>query len=427
MAVQSLPLQVHQAMSFSSPLVPYPLSRIVADFPILSQTVHGKRLAYLDNGATTQKPSVVIERMHQFYSQEYGTVRRGVYALSAKATQAFEQVRQQVAQFIHAPSPDQVIFTKGTTEAINLVASTFGRQRVTAGKQVLISGMEHHANIVPWQQLCLQQGATLKVIPVTDAGELDMVAFEQLLTADTALVAVAHVSNVLGTVNPVETIIQKAHALGVPVLVDGAQAAPHIPVDVQALDCDFYTFSGHKVYGPSGVGVLYGKMDHLKAMPPYQFGGDMIDTVTFEQTTFAQPPQKFEAGTPPIAEVIGLGEAIHYIQALGLPAIAQHEHTLYQHAVDCLTAEFPDVTIIGTAPGKAAVLAFVMEGVHPHDIGTLLDAEGVAIRAGHHCAQPLMQRFNQPATARASFGLYNTPQDVDQFIRALKTVRQLFG
>ena len=427
MAVQFIPPQVQQTMAFTSPLTPYPLTRVLADFPILQQKVNGKRLAYLDNGATTQKPHCVIDRMTKFYSEEYGTVRRGVYALSAKATQAFESVRQQVARFINAPDADQIVFTKGTTDAINLVASTFGRQRVTAGKQVLITAMEHHANIVPWQQLCAAQGATLTVVPITDAGELDMDAFTRLLTPDTAMVAVMHVSNVLGTVNPVAQIIQQAHALGVPVLVDGAQATAHMPVDVQALDADFYVFSSHKLYGPTGVGVLYGKMAHLKAMPPYQFGGDMIETVTFEHTTFNQPPQKFEAGTPAIAEVIGLGEALRYISDLGLNAIAQHEHALYQQAVTRIQTELPEITLIGTVPGKAAVLSFVMEGVHPHDIGTLLDGEGVAIRAGHHCAQPLMQRYNQPATARASFGLYNTVQDVDQFISALHTVKKLFG
>jgi cysteine desulfurase / selenocysteine lyase len=405
----------------------YPLTRILTDFPILSETVNGKRLAYLDNGATTQKPQVMIDRMQQFYMHEYGTVRRGVYQLSAHATAQFEGVRKQVAQFINAPTANHIIFTKGTTEAINLVAATFGRQRVRAGSTVVITAMEHHANIVPWQQLCLQQGATLHVIPISDVGELDMDVADRLLTPQTAILALTHVSNVLGTVNPVETLVARAHDRGIPVLLDGAQAAPHLSVDVQALDCDFYTFSGHKVYGPSGIGVLYGKMDHLTAMPPYQFGGDMIETVSFEHTTFNQPPHKFEAGTPPIAEVIGLGASLAYLTALGLPAIAAHEHDLLTYTVNRLQAECPDITLIGTAPNKAAVLSFVMDGVHPHDIGSLLDGAGVAVRAGHHCAQPLMERYQQPATARASFGLYNTRQDVDQFIDALHTVRRLFG
>jgi cysteine desulfurase / selenocysteine lyase len=406
----------------------YPIDAVVKDFPVLQQTVYGKRLAYLDNGATTQKPQQVIDSMRQFYEQDYATVRRGVYQLSARATQAFEGVRKQVARFINAPSPNQVVFTKGTTEAINLVANTFGMQHVTQGSTVLVTGMEHHANMIPWQQLALRQNATLQVVPVLDDGQLDMVALDALLTPQTALLAVTHISNVLGTVNPIKAIVAKAHALGVPVLVDGAQAAPHMVIDVQDLNCDFYVFSGHKVYGPSGVGVLFGKAQHLNSMPPYQFGGDMVDTVTFEETTFAAPPHKFEAGTPPIAEVIGLGAALTYVTQLGLPVIAAHEHALFTLAMAQLQQHLgDDITFIGTAPGKTSVISFVLPYAHPHDIGTVLDHEGVAIRAGHHCAQPLMQRFNQPATARASFGLYNTEADVMQLIEGLKRVRALFA
>jgi cysteine desulfurase / selenocysteine lyase len=410
----------------------YPLDRIVAEFPVLRQlTRNQKRLAYLDNGATTQKPQCVIDSMRIMYETAYGTVRRGVYQLSAEATAAFEGVRSQVATFINAPlehnAPNSIVFTKGTTEAINLVASTFGRQHAKPGKNILITAMEHHANLVPWQQLCLQTGAKLHVLPITDTGELDLTQLYGLLTEDTVLFALTHISNVLGTINPLEQLIPLAHAKGVPVLVDGAQAAPHTVIDVQALDCDFYVFSGHKVYGPSGVGVLYGKAKHLNAMPPYQFGGDMVETVTFEHTTFNAPPSRFEAGTPPIVEVIGLGAALTYITDLGLPAIAAHEHALYQQAATALNEHFPSVHIIGQAPHKAAVLSFVMDDVHPHDIGSLLDDDGVAIRAGHHCAQPLMQRFGQPAMARASFGVYNTTADVEQFITALQRVQKLFA
>lgn len=404
----------------------FPVETIRKDFPVLHQEFYGRPLVYLDNAATTQKPNAVIDRMTRFYREEYGTVRRGVYALSEKATQAYEQARAHIARFINAPLSCEVILTKGTTEAINLVATSFGRPFVGAGDEVLISAIEHHANIVPWQQLCLEKGATLKVIPVNDAGELDMDAYVRLLSDKTKIVAVNHVSNALGTVNPIKFIIDKAHEQGIPVLIDGAQGISHIPVDVQALGCDFYAFSGHKLYGPSGIGVLYGRMKHLEAMTPYQFGGEMIESVTFEKTTFAKPPRKFEAGTPPIAEVIGLGEAVDYLSKIGMDAINTYENELLEYATERVAA-IPSVRIIGTAENKASVLSFAIEGVHPHDIGTVLDREGIAIRAGHHCAQPVMDRFQVPATARASFAFYNRIDEVDRLVEGIETVIKVFG
>jgi cysteine desulfurase/selenocysteine lyase len=410
----------------TSPLSAAEARKLREDFPVLKQLVYGKPLVYLDNAATTQKPQVVIDRITDYFSHENGTVRRGVYKLSEQSTLAFDEARRKVARLINAESPSECIFVRGTTEAINLVAATFGRTNLQAGDEVMISAIEHHANIVPWQQVCAEKGAVLKVIPVNEAGELDLQAFEQLLSERTKVVAIVHISNALGTVNPVKTIIDKAHAMGIPVLVDGAQSAPHMPIDVQALDCDFYAFSGHKLYGPTGVGVLYGKMKHLEAMPPYQCGGDMIQSVTFEKTTFAKPPNKFEAGTPAIAEVIGLGAAIDYLEGIGLARIGAYEHELLAYATARMS-EIPEVRIIGTAKDKAGILSFTVEGAHPHDIGTILDREGVAIRAGHHCAQPVMERYGVPATARASFSFYNTTEDIDRLVDAVRVVINLFG
>jgi len=400
--------------------------KLRADFPVLSQQVYGKPLVYLDNAATTQKPQVVIDRITDYYSHENGTVRRGVYKLSEQSTLAFDESRRKVARLLNASSPAEVIFTRGTTEAINLVASSYGRAFIGAGDEIIVSAIEHHANIVPWQQLCLEKGAILKVIPVNDDGELIQDAYEALLSERTKLVAIGHVSNALGTVNPVKAMIEKAHAVGAVVLVDGAQSTPHMAVDVQDLDCDFFAFSGHKLYGPTGVGVLYGKMKHLEAMPPYQCGGDMIHSVSFEKTVFAKPPAKFEAGTPAIAEVIALGSAIDYLQAIGLERIGAYEHELLQYATERIS-EIPEVRLIGIAREKAGILSFTIKGAHPHDIGTILDREGIAVRAGHHCAQPVMERFHVPATARASFSFYNTKEDVDALILAICVVIQLFS
>lgn len=410
----------------TAPLSHQEALRLRADFPVLDQLVYGKPLVYLDNAATTQKPKAVIERIANYYAHENGTVRRGVYKLSEQSTKDFDATRRKVAELLNANSPSEIIFTRGTTEAINLVASTYGRKFIKAGDEILISGLEHHANLVPWQQLCVEKDAKLQVIPVTDSGELDMEAFERLLTEKVKFVAIGHVSNALGTVNPVKTIIDQAHALGIPVLVDGAQSAPHMSVDVQALDCDFFAFSGHKLYGPTGIGVLYGKMAHLEAMPPYQFGGDMIHSVSFEKTIFAKPPAKFEAGTPAIAEVIALGTVIDYLTEIGLDRIGAYENELLSYATD-LMLEIPEVRLIGTARDKAGILSFVLKGAHPHDIGTILDREGIAVRAGHHCAQPVMERFGVPATARASFSFYNTREDVDALVKGVRKVIELFN
>ncbi len=401
------------------------IALIRQDFPVLSQRVHGHPLAYLDNAATTQKPMAVIQRMTDFYTQEYATVRRGVYSMSAQATQAYDAVRQQVAQFLNAGSPQEIVFTQGTTEAINLVAAGFVRPFLQPGDEIVISHLEHHSNIVPWQQVCLEKGAVLKVIPIDDTGTLLLEEYERLLTPKTRLVSVNHVSNALGTVNPIAQMIQMAHAKGIVVCIDGAQGVPHLPVDVQALDCDFYAFSGHKVYGPTGVGVLYGKRAHWDKMHPVQFGGDMIESVTFEKTTFAKPPHKFEAGTPPIVEVIGLGEALTYLQNLGWEAIHEVEQDLLKTATAKLV-HLEGLRIIGTAAEKEAVISFVFEDVHPHDVGTILDQHGLAVRAGHHCAQPLMERFAVPATTRVSFAFYNTHEEIDRLIEALQVVIQVF-
>ena len=404
----------------------FDVGRVREEFPALKQLVHGKPLVYLDNAATTQKPQLVIDAITRFYQEDCSNIHRGVHLLSERATKAYEDVRLAVQQFINAADPAEVIFVRGTTEAINLVAHSYGRTHVQAGDAVLISAMEHHSNIVPWQILCEERGARLRVVPMNGRGELLLDEYEKLLTPRTKLVAVSHVSNALGTVNPVRQIIAMAHEHGIPVLVDGAQAVPHLHVDVQELDCDFYAFSGHKMYGPTGVGVLYGKKRLLEAMPPYQGGGDMISSVTFEKTTYNRLPFKFEAGTPNIAGVIGLGAAIEYLGRIALERVAVHEHYLLAYATERISS-LPGVRLIGTAQEKAAVLSFVLEGVHPHDIGTVLDQEGIAVRTGHHCAQPVMQFFGVPATARASFALYNTEEEVDALMRGICKVQEIFA
>jgi cysteine desulfurase/selenocysteine lyase len=401
------------------------VGRIRKDFPVLDEPIHGKRLAYLDSAATSQKPRQVLDAIRRFYEHDNSNVHRGVHLLSERATRDYEAARDKVRDFIHAAHREEVVFTRGTTEAINLVANSFARPRLKKGDEILVTAMEHHSNIVPWQLACEATGATLKVVPITDDGELRMDEFARLLSAKTKLVAVGHVSNALGTVNPVEDIVRQAHAKGVPVLVDGAQAVPHMAVDVQALGCDFYAFSGHKMYGPTGIGVLYGRRELLEAMPPWQGGGDMIRSVSFEKTTYNDLPYKFEAGTPDIAGAIGLGAAVDYLQSIGLDAVAAHEHDLLDYATRQLTA-IPGVRVIGTARRKAGVLSFVIDGVHPHDIGSLVDRDGVAIRTGHHCAQPVMERFGVPATCRASFGLYNTVEDVDALVASLRKVVEMF-
>src|SRR5712691_4895840 len=406
--------------------VPLDIERLRADFPILRQRVRGKPLVYLDNAATSQKPHVVIDAVTRFYSSENANIHRGVHFLSERATLAYDAVREKVARFLNARSAREVVFTRGTTESINLVAQSFGRTLLRPGDEVLITGMEHHSNIVPWQLLCEQTGARLRAVPITGTGELDLAAFDRLLGERTRLVALVHVSNALGTINPVRELVVRAHARGVPVLVDGAQSAPHLGVDVQSLDCDFFACSGHKMFGPTGVGVLYGRESLLERMPPWQGGGDMIASVTLERSTWAPVPAKFEAGTPMIAEVIGLGAAIDYLHAVGLAGIAAWEHELLATATERVR-EIDGLRLVGTAREKASVLSFVMDGVHPHDIGTVLDDEGVAIRAGHHCAQPVMQHFGVPATARASFAVYNTHEEVDVLVRGLRRVRKVFG
>jgi cysteine desulfurase/selenocysteine lyase len=409
-----------------TPTTTLDVAAIRADFPILGESVHGKPLVYLDNAASTQKPTAVIEAMNHYYRHTNANVHRGVHTLSQRATTDFENARRKVQKFINAEKPEQIIVTRGTTESINLVAYSFGAKFIHEGDEILISYMEHHSNIVPWQMLCERTGAVLKVIPMTDAGELDMAAFETLLSERTKLVSVVHVSNALGTVNPVKTIIDKAHAVGAKVLIDGAQSVPHTAVDVQALDCDFFVFSGHKLYAPTGVGVLYGKKDLLQAMPPFQGGGDMIETVTFEKTTYNRLPYKFEAGTPAIAEVIGLGAAVDYLNAVGMDCIAAYEAELLAYATSVI-GQLDRVRLIGTASDKASVLSFVIEGIHPHDIGTILDHEGIAVRAGHHCAQPVMDRLQVPATARASFAFYNTRDEIDVLARGIQRVIEVLG
>ena len=404
----------------------FDVARIRAEFPILHQKVRGKPLAYLDNAATTQKPKAVIDALDHYYRADNANVHRGVHLLSERATAGYEGARVKIKEFLNARSHKEIIFVRGTTEAINLVASTFGRANVRAGDEVLITEMEHHSNIVPWQLLCEQVGAKLKVVPITDAGELEFDKFEQLLNERTRLVGVVHCSNALGTINPIKRIIERAHAVGAAVLVDGAQAVAHLAVDVQQLDCDFYAFSGHKLYGPTGIGVLYGKEKHLAAMPPYQGGGEMIKQVTFEKTVYNDLPYKFEAGTPNIAGAIGLGAAIDYVRQIGLDAIAAHERALLAYATD-IVSEIEGLRLVGTARDKAGILSFELQRIHPHDIGSILDHEGVAIRAGHHCAMPVMRRYCLPATARASLAMYNTREDIDALVRGIRRVKEVFS
>ena len=401
-------------------------ARVRADFPILDQKVHGKPLVFLDSAASAQKPRQVIDAMSRFYATDYANIHRGVYELSERATEAFEAAREKARSFLNAAEAREIVFVRGTTEAINLVAQTYGRRNVGPGDEVLITHMEHHSNIVPWQILCEEKQAVLKVVPIDDRGALMMDEFVKRLSPRTRIVAVTHVSNALGTVNPVGEIVRLAHARGVPVLVDGAQAVPHRRVDVRDLDCDFYAFSGHKVFGPSGIGVLYGKAALLEAMPAYQGGGEMILSVSFEKITYKEIPHKFEAGTPDITGAVGLGAALDYVSALDLDEVAAYEAELLADATEHIS-RIPGVRLIGTAEKKASVVSFVIEGVHPHDVGTILDQEGIAVRTGHHCAQPVMDRFGVPATVRASLALYNTKADVDALVKGLKRVREVFG
>ncbi|TDJ71380.1 MAG: cysteine desulfurase [Proteobacteria bacterium] len=404
----------------------FDVEKVRQDFPALHQEVRGKPLAYLDNGASAQKPKVVIDTISQLYAHDYANVHRGVHALAERSTKAFEATREKVRRFINARTTREIIFVRGTTEAINLVAQSYARNNLHKEDEIIITHMEHHSNIVPWQLVCEQTGALLRVVPINDSGELILEEFEKLLGPRTKLVALVHVSNALGTINPVRQIIKLAHAQNVPVLLDSAQAVPHLKVDVQQLDCDFYAFSGHKMYGPSGIGVLYGKEALLDAMPPYHGGGEMIKYVTFEKTEYNELPHKFEAGTPNIAGTIGLGAAIDYLTGLDFDAIAAHEHDLLDYATKA-ASEVPGLRIIGTAPEKVSILSFLLEGVHAHDIGTILDHEGIAVRAGHHCTMPLMRRFGVAATTRASFGLYNTREEVDALIAGIHKVKEVIG
>jgi cysteine desulfurase / selenocysteine lyase len=405
---------------------PFDVLRIREDFPILRTLVHGKPLVYLDNAATTQKPQAVLDALLRSYAHENANVHRGVHLLSERATEAFEGARTKVQRFLNAADPREIIFVRGATEAINLVAQTYGRARVEAGAEIVVTEMEHHSNIVPWQMLCEQTGARLRVVPMTDDGELRVDALDAVLTERTRLVAVVHVSNSLGTVNPVRAIVQHAHRLAIPVLVDGAQAVAHLPVDVQALGCDFYALSGHKLFGPTGIGVLYGRLPLLEAMPPYQGGGDMIRSVTFERTLYAGPPHKFEAGTPHFAGAVGLGAAIDYLSGIDFAAVEVHEQELLAYGTEALS-QIPGLRLLGRARQKTGVLTFVMDGVHAHDIGTILDQSGVAVRTGHHCTQPLMERLGVPATARASLALYNTRDEIDALVAAIGRVREVFA
>jgi cysteine desulfurase/selenocysteine lyase len=398
---------------------------IRSQFPGLRVRVHDKPLVYLDSAASALKPRAVIDAEREVYEGYYANIHRGVHRLSVLATEAYEKARARVQRFLGAPEAREIVLLRGTTEAINLVAQTYGRRHVGAGDEVLITGLEHHSNIVPWQLLCEEKGATLKVAPIDDDGVVDMEAFERLLGPRTRIVSVAHISNALGTIDPVKRMTEMAHAAGAVIMIDGAQAAPHTPVDVQEIGCDFYAFSGHKVYGPSGVGALYGRAELLEAMPPWQGGGDMITSVTFEKSTWAPIPAKFEAGTPNIAGAIALGTALDWVEGVGLDAIAAHEEDLLHHGTKLLSS-IPGVRLIGTAPRKAGVLSFVVEGVHPHDIGTILDYEGVAVRTGHHCAQPVMERFGVPATARASLACFNTRGDLDVLAGGVRKVQEMF-
>jgi cysteine desulfurase/selenocysteine lyase len=404
----------------------FDVDRIRSEFPCLHQTIKGKPLVYLDNAASAQKPQRVIDAISGFYARDYSNIHRGVHELSERATQAYENARLKVQAFMGAASEREIVFVRGTTEAINLVAETYGRANVGAGDEVLITTMEHHSNIVPWQMLCERSGANLKVVPISDRGELEMEELKRLLGPKTKIVAVGHVSNALGTINPIRTIIELAHAQATPVLIDGAQAAPHVAIDVKELDCDFYAISAHKMFGPSGMGALYAKESLLEKMPPYQGGGDMILSVSFEKTTYNRLPFRFEAGTPNIAGAVGFGATIDYLNDIGMDRIAAYEEELLDYGTNALR-EVPGLRIVGEASHKASVLSFVLDGIHPHDIGTILDREGIAVRTGHHCAQPVMDRFGVPATARASLALYNTREDIDRLVEGLATVREVFS
>ena len=416
----SSPADVHDAGG------DFDVQKLRRDFPILRQRIHGRTLVYLDNAATSQKPQVVIDAICRYYERNNANIHRGVHFLSEHATEEYEGARRTVQHFLNAADASEIIFVRGATEAINLVAQTYGRTNVHAGDEVFITAMEHHSNIVPWQILCEEKDARLRVAPISDSGELLLEDFEKLLGPRTKIVALTHISNALGTINPVRRIIEMARRWNIPVLVDGAQAVPHLKVDVQALDCDFYVFSGHKVYGPTGIGVLYGKSALLEAMPPYQGGGDMISSVTFEKTIYNKLPYKFEAGTPHVAGAIGLGAAIEYVNGLGMDNIAAYEHELLAYATEAVST-IPGIRVIGTAKEKAGVLSFLLDTIHPHDIGTILDQEGIAIRTGHHCAQPVMQRFGITATARASFAFYNTREEVDALVEGIQKVREVFA
>ena len=405
---------------------PFDVEAVRKDFPILSREIGGKPLVYLDSAATSQKPQVVIDALVDYYTGMNANIHRGVHTLSQEATEAYEGARTKVRHFINAAEEPEIVFTRGTTEGINLVAQTLGVQRVGPGSEIIISNMEHHSNVVPWQILCEQRGARLRVVPINDDGELLMDEYEQLLGPQTALVSITHISNALGTINPVKDIVEMAHGHGVPVLLDGAQAAPHTPVDVRDLDCDFYAFSGHKLFGPTGIGVLYGKRELLESMPPYQGGGEQIKSVTYEKTIYNDLPYKFEAGTPHIAGVIGLGAAIDYVNGIGMERAAAYEHDLLEYGTEQLQA-IEGLRLLGTARQKAAVLSFLLDGIHPHDIGTVLDTQGIAIRTGHHCAQPLMQRFQIPATARASFAFYNTKAEIDALVEGIHRTFEVFS
>jgi cysteine desulfurase/selenocysteine lyase len=424
MSLMSSPVEKLKSARSQKPTGGFEVERIREDFPILHQRVNGKPLIYLDSAATAQKPQVVIDAVSRFYAFQNANIHRGVHRLSEQATAAYDAVREKTARFLNAGSSSEVIFTRGTTDSINLVAQSYGRSLLRAGDEILITGMEHHSNIVPWQLVAEQTGAVLRAVPITDSGELDLESFERLLGERTRLVSIVHLSNALGTINPVKDMIAAAHDRGVPVLVDGAQSAPHLGVDVQDLGCDFFAFSGHKIYGPTGVGVLYGKASLLDRMPPYQGGGDMIASVTLERSTWAPVPAKFEAGTPMIAEVIGLGAALDYVTEIGQQRMAEWEHQLLSTATERLRG-IPGIRFIGTAREKASVLGFVLEGVHPHDVGTILDDEGIAIRAGHHCAQPVMQHFGIPGTARISFAVYNTMSEIETVAAALYRVTKM--
>ena len=403
----------------------YDVEAVRREFPVLRETVHGKPLVYLDSAASAQKPQAVIDAEREVYERFYANIHRGVHYLSMVATEAYEKARGKVQRFLGAAEAREIVLLRGTTEALNLVAQAFGRKHVGAGDEVLVTGLEHHSNIVPWQLLCEEKGALLRVAPIDDRGEVDMAAFERLLSPRTRIVSVAHVSNALGTINPVRRMAELGHAAGAVVVVDGAQAAPHLAVDVRAIGCDFYAFSGHKVYGPSGAGALYGKAALLEAMPPWQGGGDMIASVTFEKTTWNELPWKFEAGTPNIAGGIALGAAIDWVEAVGLDAIAAHEDDLLRYGTSLLQA-IPGLRIVGTAREKAGVLSFVLDGVHPHDVGTILDYEGIAVRTGHHCAQPVMDRYGIPATTRASLACFNTRDELDTLARGIRKVQEMF-